>query len=40
MYELANDFRDVRFSPTQLLYMAQKLSLKALSELGKVLLVR
>lgn len=35
IYELASDFMDVWLSPTQLLYMAQKLNLKALSELGK-----
>ena len=39
MYELACYFGDVWFSPAQLLYMAQKLSLDALSELGKGLLI-
>ena len=39
IYELASDFSDVWFSPAQILYMADKLKLDALNELGKELLV-
>lgn len=39
IYELACYFGDVWFSPAQLLYMADKLKLYALNELGKELLV-
>ena len=39
IYELASVFSDVWFSPVQILYMADKLKLDALNELGKELLV-
>lgn len=39
IYELACYFGDVWFSPAQILYMADKLKLYALNELGKELLV-
>ena len=39
IFELASDFSDVWFSPAQILYMADKLKLDALSELGETLLV-